>query len=42
MFDIPVRDLGDMHKAVLMDSDINKHAEINNISHRSFENHALF
>ncbi len=40
MLHIPVRDLGDMHQAVLMDADVHKRAEINDVPHCAGQHHA--
>ncbi|MPN14970.1 hypothetical protein SDC9_162299 [bioreactor metagenome] len=40
MLDEAVDDFGDMHESVLMHADVDEHAEINHVSHRSRQNHA--
>ena len=42
MFDIFFTDLGNMHQSVLMNSDIYKSTEINNITNRSLQDHSFF
>ena len=42
MFDKALCHLGNMHQTVLMHTYIHKCSEIDHVSHRSFEDHALF
>ena len=40
MLDVSFGHLGNMHQPVLMDADIDKCAEINNVAHRTLQYHA--
>ena len=42
MFDITVTDLGNMYQTILMNADVHKHTEVNDIADSALQHHTFF
>ena len=42
MFDESVANLGNMYQTILMNADVHKHTEVNDIADSAFQDHAFF